>query len=68
MNRNTDNNKLNELALFFSIASLLLTAGQILTPVADGVLLRVMFFGQMLNLIAVTLLAAIIYGKLSNRR
>jgi hypothetical protein len=68
MNKNSDNNKLNELALFVGIASLLLTAGQVLPPVSDGALLRAMVLGQMLNLIAIALLIAIICDKLSSKR
>jgi hypothetical protein len=66
MNKNTDNNNLNEFALLVGVASLLLTASQILAPVTLDVLLRAMALGQIINLIAVALLAAIIYGKSSN--
>jgi hypothetical protein len=67
MNKNADSN-MNELALLVGIASLLLTASQILAPVTNEVLLRVTALGQILNFIAIALLAAIIYGKLSNKR
>ncbi len=62
------NSNMTRLALFVGITSLLLTVGQVLNPAPDDVLLRALVLGQVLNLIAMALVAATIHGRSSRKR